>query len=161
MAKGQYFEGKLNKCHGVACNQCCCDDDQVEEWFVEYFAFHDRMKDYLKSLGIEINFKGDRVEYKNCSDGKNCKFLKYSLNKQIDPRPIDCKIYPFKVDWDTIDFDKKIVYLYFWDETCPLIKEGKISKSFKTEVENIIKRDLAALFNSAVFTVKIISKLKK
>jgi len=34
--------------------------------------------------------------------------LEIFFNKDIDPRPIDCKIYPFVVDWDSIDFDKKI-----------------------------------------------------
>ncbi|TAK96551.1 hypothetical protein EPO05_01670 [Patescibacteria group bacterium] len=161
MARGQYFEGKLGKCRGVNCDNCCCDDDQVEEWIVEYFAFHERIKDYLKSIGIGINYKGDRVEFKNCSDGKDCKFLKHSLNKDFDPRPIDCKIYPFVVDWDSIDFDKKIVSLYYWDDTCPLITEESITAEFKKEVEDIIKRDFSALFYGAIFSVKFMDKIKK
>lgn len=103
----QYMEGKLTGCKEADCECTCCDDDEVQEWIDEYFAFHERLKDHLKSLGIKINFTGDRVNFTNCSDGKKCKFLKYSTNKDVDLRPIDCKIFPFIVDWDSIDFDKK------------------------------------------------------
>ncbi len=158
MPKGQYFEGKLNKCRGANCDNCCCDDDEVQEWIHEYFAFHERIKDYLKSLGIKIKFKGDRVEFKKCSDGRDCKFIKNSLNKDFDPRPIDCKIYPFVVDWDTIDFDNKIVNLHYWDNSCPLIQKNFITKKFKKEVDNIIKRDFGILFFGARFNVNFVEK---
>lgn len=126
MPKEQFVEGKISLCD--SCPTTCCDDDKVEKWANEYFAFHERMKDYLISLGIEINFAGDRARFKKCLEGKECKFLKYSLNKDIDPRPIDCKIYPFAVDWNSIDFDKKIVKLYYWDEDCPVIRGKKKSR---------------------------------
>jgi len=87
--------------------------------------------------------------------------LKYALNKDIDPRPIDCKIYPFVVDWDTIDFDKKIVKLYYWDNTCQLVKEKKIPKEFKKEVEHIIKRDFAHLFWGTKFKIEFVNKVYK
>jgi len=159
MAKKQYKEGVLKGCKGAECNFCCCDDDLVEEWIVEYATFHEQMKDYLLSLGIKIEFVNDRVKYSNCSDGKECKFIKYSINKDLDLRPIDCKIYPFLVDWNTIDFDKKIVELYFWDNDCPLAKEKKISDDFKKEVENIIKRDFAKLFHGMHFKIEFMNKV--
>lgn len=148
-------------CKKCLCENTCCDDDQVEEWINEYFAFHERIKDYLVSRGIKINFVGDRVRFLNCSDGKECKFLRYSLNKSIDPRPIDCKIYPFVVDWESIDFDKKIVKLYYWDNECPLVKTNTIPLKFRKEVETIIKRDFAVLFYGTRFRVKFIDKVFK
>lgn len=159
MQKKQCVEGALKQCRKSYCKKSCCDDDQVEEWINEYFAFHERIKDYLASLGIKIKFSGDRVYYKNCSDGKNCKFLKYSLNKDIDPRPIDCKIYPYEIDWDCMDFDNKIVNLFYWDNDCPLVKNKSIPKEFKKEVESIVKREFAVLFYGAKFTVKFINKV--
>ncbi len=144
-------EGKLTGCYGHLCGCGCCDDDQVEEWVVEYFAYHDKIKNYLISRGIEIEFADDRVRFHNCSDGKNCKFLKYSTSSGVDIRPIDCKIYPFAVDWHTIDFDKKIVYVYYNDDLCPLYKAGKITDDFKKEVEKILRRDFAFLFYGTNF----------
>ena len=158
MANEQFIEGQLDGCLQGACQDTCCDDDQVEEWVSEYFSFHERMKDYLTQLGIKINFIGDRVQFKNCSDGQKCKFLLHSLNKDVDPRPIDCKIFPFVVDWDAIDFDHKIVNLYYWDDSCPLVKNNSIPENFRKEVENIIKRDFAVLFHGARFNVVFIDK---
>jgi len=116
------------------------------------------MKKHLVSLGIKIEFSGDRVRFKNCSDGKKCKFLEHSLNKDIDPRPIDCKIYPFAVDWVNIDFNRKIARLRYWEENkenyCPLVKSNSIPEEFKRETEAIIKREFAFLFYGARFTVK-------
>lgn len=159
--KEQYIEGGLEGCKKDFCEDTCCDDDEVEEWTNEYFAFHERIKDYLTSVGIKIEFIGDRVRFKNCSDGKHCKFLKHSLNKDIDPRPIDCKIFPFIVDWNSIDFDNKIVNLYYWDGSCPLVKNNSIPKEFRREIENIIKRDFAVLFYGARFTIKFINEVYK
>ena len=156
--KKQNFEGKLRNCKRDLCTCSCCDDDEVQEWIIEYLSFHERFKDLLIEQGISINFIGDRVFFKNCSDGHQCKFLKYSLNKDIDPRPIDCKIYPFVVDWKSIDFDKKIIKLYYWDNTCPLTKK-RIANSFKTTVENILKRDFAFLFHGAQFKIKFMDKI--
>ena len=161
METEQYVEGKLEGCKKDSCEDTCCDDDEVEEWANEYFAFHERIKDHLASVGIKIEFIGDRVRFKNCSDGKRCKFLKYSLNKDIDPRPIDCKIYPFMVDWDSIDFDKKIVRLYYWDGSCPLVKNKSIPDDFRKEVETIIKRDFAVLFYGTRFKVEFINEVHK
>jgi hypothetical protein len=157
--KTQYKEGLIKNCKKVKCSCSCCDDDQVQEWANEYFAFHERIKDYLISKGIKIVFKGDRVWFRNCSDGKNCKFIDISTNKDIDLRPIDCKIYPYVVDWDTIDFDNKIVNLYFWDNDCPLVRENKIPDKFQEEVKNIIKRDFYFLFYGTQFEVKFIKKI--
>lgn len=157
--KNQYIEGQLEGCKRDSCKDTCCDDDNVEEWVNEYFAFHERIKDHLTSLGITIEFVGDRVRFKHCSDGKRCKFLLNSLNKDIDPRPIDCKIYTFTVDWKSIDFDKKIVRLYFWDEDCPLVKNNSIPNEFRKEVEAIIKRDFAILFCGAMFAVEFIDEV--
>ncbi len=157
----QYVEGKLEGCKKDSCEDTCCDDDQVEEWVNEYFAFHERIKDHLTSLGIKIKFIGDRVRFKNCSDGSKCKFLKHSLNKDLDPRPIDCKIYPFVVDWDSIDFNNKKVRLYYWDDSCPLVKNNSIPEEFKREVEMIIKRDFAVLFYGARFKVEFVDKVHK
>jgi hypothetical protein len=151
--KKQNFEGKLRNCKRDKCTCSCCDDDEVQEWVIEYLSFHERLKDFLKEQGITIGFTGDRVFFKNCSDGHQCKFLKYSLNKDIDPRPIDCKIYPFAVDWETIDFDNKIVNLYYWDDECPLIKKN-IPLSFKKSVESILSRDFACLFHGIQFKFK-------
>lgn len=131
------------------------------EWIDEYFAFHERMKDHLTSIGIKIKFCGDRVKFIHCSDGKDCKFLKYSLNKDIDARPIDCKIYPFLVDWETIDFDKKIVKLYYWSNDCPLVKRKSIPLEFKNEVISIIKRDFAVLFYGSQFKIKFMDRVYK
>lgn len=158
----QYKECQLEKCAQAECECSCCDDDQVEEWVNEYFAYHERFKDYLKKMGVKIKFIGDRVRFTSCSDGKNCKFLKYSLNKDIDPRPIDCKIYPYTVDWDSIDFDKKIIKLFYWDDrACPLIKNYPISDKFKDEVKTILKRDFAFLFYGARFSIEFADKPRK
>ena len=151
----------MEGCKKYACRHSCCDDDQVEEWVNEYFAFHERMKDHLTSIGIKLTFTGDRIRFKGCSDGRKCKFLTHSLNKDIDSRPIDCKIYPFVVDWDSIDFNKKIVKLYYWDDDCPLVKNKAIPESFRREAIHIIKRDFAVLFYNARFEVKIIDKIYK
>lgn len=159
MSDEQFIEGKIEGCSGHLCHVACCDDNRVEEWVNEYFAFHERIKDHLSSLGIKIEFKGDRVQFKNCSDGKLCKFLTHSLNKDIDPRPIDCKIYPFVVDWKSIDFDKKIVKIYYWDKGCPLVINKSIPEEFKKEVENIIKRDFAVLFYGARFKIEFIDEV--
>lgn len=160
MAK-KHKEGKLDGCKGSKCNNCCCDDDLVEEWICEYLAFHERMKDHLLSKGIKIEFINDRVKYRNCSDGKECKFIKYSLNKEIDMRPIDCKIYPYIVDWNMVDFDKRVVKLFYWDDDCPLVRSNSISKEFKKEVENIIKVDFGILFYGLRFKVKFMNKVFK
>jgi len=160
MSQKQYKEGGLEGCLKFRCPECCCDDDNVQEWVNEYFAFHERQKDYLKAKGMKIIFKKDRVYFKNCSDGKNCKFIKYSLNKDIDPRPIDCKIYPYEIDWEDINFDKKIIKLYYWGDDCPLVKNENIPKSFKKEVEKIIKRDFSVLFYGARFKIKFIGRKK-
>lgn len=157
----QFMEGKIEGCQGHRCQDTCCDDDKVEEWVNEYFAFHERQKDYIESLGIKIHFIDDRVFLKHCSDGTKCKFLKHSLNKDVDPRPIDCKIYPFVVDWKSIDFDKKIVNLYYWDDECHLVREKSIPKEFRDEVVTIIKRDFAVLFYGARFNVKFINEIYK
>lgn len=159
--KEQFMEGKLEGCKKEKCGCTCCDEDQVEEWVFEYFAFHERYKDYLESIGVKLNFVGDRVQFKGCSDGKRCKFLTKSLNKDIDARPIDCKIYPFVVDWKAIDFDKKIVRLYYWDDECPLVVNKKIPDSFRREVEKIIKRDFGFLFYGANFKVEFVEEVLK
>ncbi|MFA5048091.1 MAG: hypothetical protein WC516_03645 [Patescibacteria group bacterium] len=161
MSAKQFIEGQLNGCKQNFCEDTCCDDDRVEEWVNEYFAFHERLKDYITSLGIQIKFVNDRVRFENCSDGKRCKFLKYSLNKDIDPRPIDCKIYPFCVDWNSIDFDKKVVKLYYWDKSCPLVRNEAIPNDFKREVESIIKRDFAVLFYGTRFEAMFIEEVYK
>lgn len=161
MQTKQYIEGKLKGCKKDGCEDTCCDDDQVEEWVNEYFAFHERLKDHIISLGVRIKFINDRVKFTNCSDGKRCKFLKYSLNKDIDPRPIDCKIYPFLVDWKSIDFNRKIVKLYYWDNSCPLVKKDTIPNNFRQEVANIIKRDFAVLFYGARFKIKFMNTAYK
>lgn len=153
------MEGKLKGCKKSKCKNTCCDDGVVQEWVDEYFAFHENIKDYIASLGIKTNFVRDRVYFENCSDGEKCKFLKYSTNKNIDPRPIDCKIYPFAVDWDDIDFDKKIVYLSYWDNECPLVVNKSIPNDFRHEVVNIIKHDFATLFYGARFEVKFLEKI--
>lgn len=165
MQKQQVIEGKLKGCMGSSCPTPCCDDDHVEEWTNEYFAFHERIKDHLVSLGIKIEFIGDRVRFTNCGDGKECKFLAHSLNKDIDPRPIDCKIYPFAVDWDNIDFEKKIAHLCYWENSeekyCPLVKSDRLPKEFKWEIGAIIKREFAVLFYGARFTVKFSNRPSK
>ncbi len=158
LKRKQFFEGKIKGCKGIKCGCSCCDDDMVEEWVNEYFLFHEALKDLLESHGVKIIFAGDRVRFKNCSTGKECKFIKYSSNKDRDLRPIDCKIYPYQVDWGSIDFDKKIVNLYFWDKDCPLTKNNKIPQDFKKEVEAIIKRNFAVLFYGANFKVRFINK---
>ncbi|MFA6419340.1 MAG: hypothetical protein WCW13_00920 [archaeon] len=160
MKNDQFVEGLLEGCKKANCECTCCDGDQVEEWVNEYFAFHERTKDYLAEIGIKISFVGDRVRFENCSDGKECKFLKFSLNKDIDPRPIDCKIFPYVVDWEDIDFDNKIVHLYYWDKTCPLTKKDLVPESFRKEVESIIKRDFAVLFYGTRFKVVFVNDIK-
>ncbi len=150
----QFFEGKLADCKGANCNYRCCNDDHGEEWANEYFLFHEKLRNHLESVGINIEFRGDRVKFLGCSDGRGCKFIKHSLNRNVDPRPIDCKIYPFSVDWNNIDFGKKIVSLTYWDLECPLVRSNKIPKKFKSEVEAIIKRDFAVLFYGTRFDVK-------
>ncbi|MFH1822772.1 MAG: hypothetical protein ABH830_03660 [Patescibacteria group bacterium] len=154
MSKNQYAEGKITGCKGIDCERACCDDGEVTEWVNEYFVFHDRLKDYLESIGVKIYFKGDRVYFENCSDGKEYKFFKYTLNNNIDPRPIDCKIYPYCVDWEDIDFNKKKVKLCIWDKNCPLVKNRNITEDFRKDVENIIKRDFSLLFYGANFSVE-------
>lgn len=156
--KQQIVEGKLRICPKENCPCSCCDDDEVQEWAIEFFAFHEKIKELLKENGIKIKFIKDRVFFKNCSDGKQCKFLKYSPNKNIDPRPIDCKIYPYAVDWETIDFDKKVVNLYFWDNECPIANKN-IPKSFQKSVKKILSRDFTRLFNGAKFTFTFNNKI--
>ncbi len=161
MAKEQFVEGKIAACKGNACAATCCDDDQVEEWANEYFAFHERIKDHILATGTTIEFVSDRVRFRNCSDGKRCKFLIHSLNKDIDPRPIDCKIYPFAVDWNSIDFDQKQVKIYYWDKGCPLVQSNTIPASFRKEVEEILKRDFAVLFYGARFSFEFVDEVLK
>lgn len=167
MTQEQFVEGEMKGCEGYSCKDSCCDytneDEGVEaeEWINEFFAFHERMKDHLISHGIEIEFIDDRVKFRNCSDGQECKLLKYSLNKDIDPRPLDCKLYPFIVDWKSIDFDKKIVHLYYTDNICPLVKNKTVPDSFKKEVENIVKRDFAVLFYGSICSVEFMNKVYK
>lgn len=153
----QRIEGKLKDCKRNSCKHCCCDDGLVEEWIIEFFFFHQKVKDFLLKQGIKIKFLGDRVKFFNCSDGKNCKFLKYSLNNEIDLRPIDCKIYPFIIEWNTVNFDKKIINLYYWGDECPIIKKG-IPEDFKKSVESILKRDFAYMFNGAEFKINFTGK---
>jgi len=161
MQKQQFVEGLLVGCKKSNCECTCCDDGQVQEWVNEYFAFHERAKDHLIKAGIKIKFVGDRINFKNCSDGKKCKFLKYSLNRDVDSRPIDCKIFPYAVDWENIDFNNKVVHLYYWDKTCPLTKNNSVPESFRKEVEAIIKRDFAVLFYGARFKVEFINDICK
>lgn len=155
--KKQTFEGKSKACLGKLCPFPCCDDGEVVEWINEYMAFHERSKDFLIEQGIKIKFCGDRVKFYNCSDGQNCKFIKYSLNKDIDSRPIDCKICPYIVDWNTIDFGKKIVKLYFWNNDCIMVQNG-VPLSFKKKVKKILQRDFAYLFYGAQFKIKFVDK---
>lgn len=145
-------EGCLSVCKKEKCPVSCCDDVGVEEWVMEYLAFHDRARVFWESKGIKFKFKGDRVGVTNCSTGKECKFLKYSLSKDYDQRPIDCKIYPYFVDWEEIDFNKKKINLYFADFDCPLTKE-QMPPEFKDNVSRIIKRDFSLLFFGADFEV--------
>lgn len=159
MNKKQFTEGVLKGCAKEKCACSCCDNDKVEEWIIEYFAFHERLKDHLIKSGIKMEFINDRVRFKNCSDEEKCKFLLFSTNKDIDPRPIDCKIYPFAVDWKNIDFDKKTVNLLLWDHDCPVAKNKKIPKEFKEEVKKIIKRDFAVLFYGARFKVNFSNEI--
>lgn len=159
MKKRQLKEGKLKGCRGYRCNCTCCDDDVVEEWINEYCAFHDKYKQKIIDLGIKIHFIADRVYFTKCSDGKNCKFLKLSADGSGDFRPIDCKIYPYAVDWDTIDFDKRIVKLYYWDDECPLARLNKVPSEFKKDVIKILKRDFALLFFSFDFKFVFVDKV--
>jgi len=39
--KKQKIERHLAQCRGSECEKTCCDDDEVQEWMPEYFAFHD------------------------------------------------------------------------------------------------------------------------
>lgn len=151
MKKKQIKEGKLKGCLGMKCKCTCCDDDEVEEWINEYLFFHDRIKDFIKSKGIEIEFVDDRVRFKKCSDGKHCKFLQFPLNKGLDMRPIDCKIYPFAVDWHTIDFDKKIVNILYCDNDCLFVQKKLIDDDFRKEVVDILRRDFTLLFYGVDF----------
>lgn len=159
--KKQLVEGLIKNCTRELCKCSCCDDGEVEEWVDEYFAFHERIKDHLSAQGIVIKFEGDRVRFLHCSDGKKCKFLSASLNKDIDARPIDCKIYPYVVDWETIDFDNKVVNVYYWDESCPMVKKNLLDEHFKNEVEDIIKRNFNYLFYGAQFKIRFTGKPQK
>ena len=163
MSQKQFFEGKLKGCEGYKCLDSCCNikGEETEEWINEYFAFHEKFKDHLISCGIEIEFVGDRVKFKNCTNGRECKFLTHSLNKDIDPRPVDCKIYPYAIDWKSVDFDKKIVKIYYSDDNCPLVKNNTIPDEFRCQVESIVKRDMAALFYGSRFNVKFINEIFK
>ncbi|PIU22013.1 MAG: hypothetical protein COT14_03380 [Candidatus Diapherotrites archaeon CG08_land_8_20_14_0_20_30_16] len=142
----------LVPCTKEKCECTCCDNIGIEEWIIEYCAFHERMKDHLKKIGIKIKFDKDVIQFSNCSTGKECKFIKYSTNKSIDLRPIDYKIYPYHVDWKEMDFDNKKAQLYFADFDCPLTKK-KISKEFNNNVEKVIKRDFSLLFYGMDFDV--------
>jgi hypothetical protein len=150
--KKQRIEGCLSFCKKDNCPVSCCDDVGVEEWIMEYLIFHERQKDFLKEKGIKFEFKGDRVGITNCSNGKECKFLKYATNETIDSRPIDCKIYPYHVDWKEMDFGNKKVNLYFADFDCPLTKK-KISSEFKSYVKHILQRDFSLLFYGLDFKI--------
>ena len=63
------------------------------------------------------------------------------------------------VDCENINFNKKVVSLYYWDNECPLVKGNKIPQEFKIEAESIIKRDFALLFYGAQFTVKFMDQV--
>ena len=161
MEQKQHMEGILEGCEGHDCLDSCCDDAQIEERTNEYLVFHKKLKDHLISHGVSIDFLNDRVRFSNCSDGKTCKFLKHSPNKGIDPRPLDCKIFPFVVDWDSVDFNKKSINLYSSDKSCPLVKNNAIPNDFKREVEVIIKRDMAVLFSNHEFKVNFMTTANK
>lgn len=162
----QYMEGKLEGCLGKNCKSSCCDDKRVEEWIPEYSFFHASIKDYLISKGINMRFHGKRrdlVRFTNCSDpiDRSCKFLKYATNRDVDPRPIDCKIYPYAVDWKTIDFKKGIVKVYLWDRGCPLVKVNAIPESFRNQVNMILGRDFGRIFHGMKFEFKYVNKVLK
>jgi len=150
----QFLEEDLEKCKKMNCNANCCHNiSPIKEWIVEYFMFHDKIKNELISDGVKINFKEEKVFFENCSLGKmKCSFLKHSP-EGVDLRPIECKIYPYRVDWHSVDFDNKVVILFCIDENCPLVKDKTENEKYKKEIERIIKRDFALLFNGAQFGV--------
>lgn len=158
MKRKSVKEGLIKACGGCQCGCSCCDYKEVEEWIIEYCAFHDRVKDYLKEKGVKLKFVSDVVRFYNCSDGKNCKLVKYATNKQIDLRPIDCKIYPYAVDWHTIDFDKRTIKICWWDNDCPLVKNKQTPADFKEEVMRILRRDFSLLFYGMDFSFEFVDK---
>jgi hypothetical protein len=159
----QYMEGGLDGCLGNGCKVSCCDDKRVEEWVPEFSTFHRVFKDYLRSLGVNITFgvqievpgsrnnsvRQDLVQFTNCSEDGKCKFLRYAPNRDIDPRPIDCKIYPYAVDWKTIDWDRNVFKVHLWDNGCPVVEsDSGIPQSFRDKVTYILKRDFKTLFGA-------------
>ena len=153
--KEQFLEKDLERCKKMNCNaECCHNISPVREWIVEYFTFHDKIRDKLISSGVKINFKEDKVFFENCSPGKReCSFLKHSP-ENVDLRPLECKIYPYRMDWHNVDFDKKSVILFCVDGNCPLVRENKKDEEYRREIEKIIKRDFAKLFNGVEFEVQ-------
>ena len=150
----QFLEEDLKKCKETKCDAKCCDNiSPVREWVAEYFIFHDKIRDKLVSNGVKIDFKEGKFFFERCFNKGECSFLKYSP-RGVDLRPIECKIYPYRVNWRGVDFNKKIVILFCINESCPLVKNKKEDKEYRKEIEKIIKRNFALFFNGAQFEVQ-------
>jgi hypothetical protein len=153
LGEEQFLEEDLKKCKETKCDaKCCYNISPVKEWVAEYFMFHDKIRDKLVSDGVKIDFREGRFFFERCFNKGKCSFLKHSP-EGVDLRPIECKIYPYRVDWHSVDFDNKIVILFCIDGNCPLVKDKAENERYKKEVERIIKRDFALLFNGAQFEV--------
>lgn len=155
----QYVEGLLRGCARSACSTSCCDNHRVEAWTPEWYAFHALQRNHFESYGVRFSqardgrHRSDVIRFRNCSEDGRCKLILYAPDRDVDPRPIDCKIYPYAIDWESIDLRRNEVYVGFWDKTCPMIAQG-IPPSFRNQVTKILRRDLARLFNNTVFDMK-------
>ena len=153
--KKQFLDEDLEMCAKMNCDARCCQNIYpVKEWVAAYFMFHDGIKDKLIADGVGISFKGEKVFFENCSPGtKQCNFLKHSP-EGVDLRPLECKIYPYKADWHSVDFERKVVILFCINDDCPLAKNKTEDENFRKEIEKIIKQYFAKLFNGAEFEVE-------
>ena len=151
----QFCEGCFSGCRKHGCYiENCCKYNLNQGCVNEYFLFQEKMKDILILHGVDISFENGMVFYRNCVDGNDCKFLKYAPDKNVDPRPFDCKIYPYTFDWSSVDFNEKIVFVYCGDNHCPIVIDKKEDEEFRKEVKEIVKRNFALLFNGAKFRVQ-------
>ncbi len=129
------MDGRLESCLGSFCPVSCCSRgyaEPIDDFFNSYLG---QNLDELWNLGIFFEFRDGKVWFKNCSDGEECKVLKY-LGDGGDVRSIVCKIFPYVHNWLQYGDDKfPAVFL----KPCPATMPGHtVPKKFTTEVLRLV-----------------------